>query len=81
LLKYLENRPVLKQFVVVSKPGRKVNVTIEIYKKLMANLSPNRLVSEFSLTIPLIFSNGCLYQPSDVSKFLKGGSLLCCIVI
>jgi len=65
----------------VSKPGRKVNVTVEIYKRLVASLTPNRLVSEFSLTIPLIFKEGCLYQPSDVSKFLKGGSLLCCIVI
>jgi len=81
LLKYLQKRPVLKQIIAVSKPGRKVFISLEAYNKLVLKLAPNQFISTFSLTVPLIFRDGFLYQPNNVTKFSKGGELICCIVI
>jgi ribosomal protein S8 len=81
LLKYFGSRPVLKQIISVSKPGRRVYASVLVLNKLVKKISGNSYNQRLSFTIPVIFHKGLLYQPSSSQKFSKGGELLCLLVI
>jgi ribosomal protein S8 len=81
LLKYFQKRPVLKQIIPVSKPGRRVYTSVVGLNKLNRKLSSNHHNRKLSFTIPVIFKNGVFYHPDHVLKFNQGGELLCLITI
>jgi len=81
LLKYFQKRPVLKQIIPVSKPGRRVYTTVIGLSKLNRKLSANHHNRKLSFTIPVIFKNGFFYRPEHALKFNQGGELLCLIAI
>jgi len=81
LVKYFQSRPVLKQIIPVSKPGRKVYASVLSLNKLTKRLSANAFNKKLSFTIPLIFHKGRIYTPKHVQRFFKGGELLCLLAI
>jgi ribosomal protein S8 len=81
LLKYFQKRPVLKQIIPVSKPGRRVYTSVFGLNKLNRKLSANHHNRKLSFTIPVIFKNGFFYHPDHALRFSQGGELLCLIAI
>jgi ribosomal protein S8 len=81
LLKYFQKRPVLKQIIPVSRPGRRVYTSVIGLNKLNRKLSANQHNRRLSFTIPVIFKNGFFYHPDHVVKFNQGGELLCLVAI
>lgn len=81
LLNYMDGRPVLKQIVPVSTPGRRVFCSMFSLKLFLSRNAKKGPVSHSPYSMPLIFAKGRLYSAVECLRQWHGGEVLCTITV
>jgi len=84
-LSFVNKRPVLKQLKLISKPGRKVFVSIKGVNLLQTKFESLNVTRSFTpalkLTKYFISSNKGVIDDSQAQRICEGGELLCYVYI
>lgn len=79
LFNYCDNRPVLKQLIPVSKPGRKVFCSMFSLTLFLSKVNSKKITTTSSYVFPLIFSDGKVVSHFECFRKWRGGEVICLV--